>query len=77
MEDRWNNFKFWTTFMAFIKINSLDKDKYGVKYKFPDRSCKSCSKYPCFAEISKLSSDLAKYGCVYYEGNYSIGKVSR
>ena len=53
--------------MAIIKVNSLEKDKFGVKLKFPNRSCTSCKKYPCFSGIKKCLSDFAKYGCVYYK----------
>lgn len=53
--------------MAIIKVNSLEKDKYGVKYKFPDRECSLCKKYPCFSDIDKCVSNFAKYGCIYYE----------
>lgn len=42
------------------------KDEYGVKLKFPDRTCQSCRKYPCFDGIKKCSCDFAKYGCTYY-----------
>ena len=41
----------------------IKKDKFGVKLRFPDRTCKSCRKYPCFEGIKKCSSDFAKYGC--------------
>lgn len=42
------------------------KDKYGVKLKYPTRSCKECGKYPCFEGIKKCKSDMAKYGCLLY-----------
>lgn len=42
------------------------KDKYGVKLKYPDRSCASCRKHPCFEGMEKCLSDFAKYGCVLY-----------
>lgn len=38
------------------------KDKFGVKLKFPNRSCKECDNYPCL-DITNLRSDFAKYGC--------------
>ena len=44
----------------------IKKDKFGVKLRFPDRTSKSCRKYPCFEGIEKCSSDFAKYGCTYY-----------
>ncbi len=42
------------------------KDKFGVKLKYPDRTCKDCAKYPCFIGIDKCRSDMAKYGCSLY-----------
>lgn len=42
------------------------RDNYGVKLKYPDRTCKQCRKYPCFEGIEICSSDFAKYGCFYY-----------
>ena len=53
--------------MAIIKINSIDKYKFGVKLKFPNRKCKQCQKYPCFPEIDKCLSNFAAYGCTYYK----------
>jgi len=49
-------------------MNSIKpkKDKYGIKLKFPNRTCKKCRKYPCFDGISKCLSDFAKHGCTYY-----------
>lgn len=41
----------------------INKDKYGVKIKYPDRSCKTCRRYPCFEGIKLCRSDFAKYGC--------------
>lgn len=46
------------------------KDKFGIKLKYPERSCKECGKYPCFDGIENTISDFASYGCVYY-GNKS------
>lgn len=46
---------------------SFDEDKDGVKYQHPERSCKSCSKYPCFKGIEKKICDFAKYGCRDYK----------
>lgn len=39
------------------------KDKDGFRYKYPERSCKKCMKYPCILNMDKLKSDFAKYGC--------------
>ena len=50
--------------MNLIKVT---KDKFGVKLKFPDRTCKSCKKYPCFKGMDKCVSDFSKYGCIYYK----------
>ena len=49
--------------MSILKVS---KDKYGVKLKYPERSCKDCRKYPCFSGIENCKSDFAKYGCTYY-----------
>ena len=59
--------------MAIIKGRTVgkEKDKYGVKLKYPNRQCKNCSKYPCFPEIEKCSSNFAAYGCIYYTDNSS------
>ena len=48
----------------------FDRDKNGIKYKFPERSCLECSKYPYFTGIDKCVCDFAKYGCTQYV--YSI-----
>lgn len=49
------------------KKQAIDKDKDGVKYKYPARTCKECVKYPCFIGIEKKICDFAKYGCVDYK----------
>lgn len=49
-----------------MKKPRVKKDEYGVKYKYPDRTCKECKKYPCFTGITLCRSDFAKYGCIYY-----------
>lgn len=51
------------------KKQAIDKDKDGVKYKYPARTCKECAKYPCFVGIEKKICDFAKYGCVDYREN--------
>jgi hypothetical protein len=48
------------------KKQAIDKDKDGVKYKYPARTCKEGVKYPCFIGIEKKICDFAKYGCVDY-----------
>lgn len=45
------------------------KDKNGVKYKHPERSCSECCKDPCFTGKENLKVDFAKYGCTMYK-NY-------
>lgn len=51
------------------KLN-LYKDKFGVKYKYPNRSCKRCIRYPCFDGIDKCRCDFAQYGCIDYNDNH-------
>lgn len=53
--------------MAKKESDSFDKDKDGVKYKYPERTCKDCLKYPCFRGIENSVCDFAKYGCVQYK----------
>ena len=53
--------------MAIIKIDKIDKDKFGVKLKFPNRKCTLCTKHPCFENMDKCVSNFAAYGCTYYE----------
>lgn len=45
---------------------SVYRDKNGVTYSFPERSCKRCLKYPCLDNMEILLSDFAKYGCIYW-----------
>lgn len=47
-------------------MKNILKDKDGVKYKYPGRTCKECVKNPCFTGKGVLSIDFAKYGCVLY-----------
>ena len=49
------------------KLNNFEYDKDGVKYKHPERTCKKCSKYPCFKGIENSLCDFAKYGCIEWE----------
>lgn len=44
----------------------VEKDKYGVKLKHPNRKCIECQRYPCFPEIHICSSNFAAYGCTKY-----------
>lgn len=42
-------------------------EKEHEKYwKCPERTCKLCTKYPCFRGQKNLKSDFAKYGCRHY-----------
>jgi hypothetical protein len=45
------------------------KDKDGFHYKYPDRSCKHCLSYPCLADMDKLQSNFAAFGCRNYQGD--------
>lgn len=47
------------------------KDPFGIKLKYPYRTCKDCQNYPCFPEIDICKSDFAKYGCIEYNGSSS------
>lgn len=47
----------------------LDKDENGVKYKFPERTCKGCTKYPCFQNMEICKCDFAKYGCSEFKSD--------
>lgn len=53
--------------MANKLSDSFNKDRDGVKYKYPERTCKDCSRYPCFGGIERSVCDFAKYGCVHYK----------
>jgi len=43
-----------------------DRDINGIKYKFPNKTCKDCRLYPCM-EFANLKCDFAKYGCKSYK----------
>ena len=55
------------------------RDKNGVYYKYPERSCKRCQLYPCVPNMDKLLSDFAKYGCTNWldVNTFEIKKESR
>lgn len=58
--------------------NSINifKDEDGFTYRYPERSCKSCLKYPCIPDMDTLLSDFAKYGCFdYYDFNMHIADL--
>lgn len=42
-------------------------DRWGAIIKYPQRSCKDCKNFPCFANFDKCKCDFAKYGCVDYD----------
>lgn len=49
-----------------MKCLRINKDSEGVKYKYIDRSCQQCKRFPCFEGIEICKSDFAKYGCKQY-----------
>lgn len=44
----------------------LGKDRWGIEYKFPLRTCKDCKKYPCISGMNRCKCDFARYGCLDY-----------
>ena len=46
---------------------SFDRDADGIKYQFPERSCKWCKEFPCMPCMDALGADFAKYGCNRYD----------
>ena len=42
------------------------EDKWKIKFKFPERTCKDCKRYPCIINQQILKCDFAKYGCTKY-----------
>ena len=46
------------------KITYNDGSDYT--YRFPERSCKTCIKYPCIKDMQNYKSDFAKCGCINY-----------
>lgn len=55
-------------------MNPIIKDKkrqeieaeHKKYWKFPERSCQECKKYPCFTGQENAKADFAKYGCINY-----------
>ena len=47
-------------------MSKVARDKFGVKLKYPLKSCLECKKYPCFEGIKNCVCDFAQYGCIYY-----------
>lgn len=52
-----------------MNFEEFNRDKDGIIYKYPERTCLKCKKYPCFRGQSNLSCDFAKYGCVSWVAN--------
>lgn len=50
-----------------VTAENFYKDKEGIIYKHPERTCKNCSKYPCFRGMELFTCDMAKYGCREYK----------
>lgn len=53
--------------MAKGVVDNFGKDKDGVKYQHPERTCIDCRKYPCFRGMINCQCDYAKYGCINYK----------
>lgn len=47
--------------------SEITKDKDGFHYKYPNRSCSKCLKYPCIPDMNKLKSNFGAYGCRNYD----------
>ena len=41
-------------------------DGSGYTYRFPERSCLTCTKYPCLKNMDSYRSNFAKCGCINY-----------
>lgn len=52
-------------------------DEEGIRYKYPERTCKNCLKYPCFRGQETFKSDMAKYGCIHYIETIQITRKKR
>ncbi len=55
---------------------NIFKDKDGLLYSHPERSCKRCLNYPCVENMDTLLSDFAKYGCIFWNDS-SIYKIQK
>jgi hypothetical protein len=55
---------------------NIFKDKDGLTYAHPERSCKRCLNYPCIENMDTLLSDFAKYGCIFWNDS-SIFKIPK
>lgn len=53
------------------------EDRWGIKYQYPDRTCKDCVDYPCIQNQQILKCDFAKYGCKKYAKNNNTCEISR
>lgn len=47
-------------------VTTSIKDTDGKKFKFPDRDCNNCKRYPCIINMDMLKCNFAKYGCINY-----------
>jgi hypothetical protein len=46
----------------------MTTDKWGIKLKYPERTCKKCKNYPCFSGQDVVTRcDYAKYGCILWK----------
>lgn len=55
----------------------IERDKNGIRLKFPKRDCRKCARYPCFNGIERCVCNFAQYGCIRYKNNGSTGSISR
>lgn len=49
--------------IVIIMEKERKRDSNGLKYKYPERSCTECIRYPCFQGIKNCVCNFAKYGC--------------
>lgn len=47
------------------KVQELEEE-HKKFWKYPERSCISCIKYPCFVGQENSTADYAKYGCIKF-----------
>lgn len=53
-------------------MSKVVKDKWGIKLKYPTRSCIECGLYPCFENMQRCKCNFAKYGCKLWLKNGKI-----
>lgn len=68
MEDRWFFYNCSRCITIIALMIRVSRDKFGIKYQFPNRTCIDCKKYPCFQGIQNCVCNFAAYGCKYYQG---------